>query len=167
MGFVGTGRRFRPGVTTGNTVADLLLRGTAFQTAEVQTNTPVQQRWNDFEFYIADSYKASRAAHRRRRRALLATCASRTRPRTAWRASTRTRSTPTSQSPVQRPALPPGENPCPALGLAGGADGPNRSLRPTKSLLIAPRLGFAWDVNGDGKTALRGGLGLLLQPRAR
>jgi hypothetical protein len=55
---------------------------------------------------------------------------------------------------------PPGTNPCPALGLAGGGDGPNRSVQPTKAILFAPRLGFAWDIFGTGKTAVRGGLGL-------
>jgi hypothetical protein len=29
---------------------------------------------------------------------------------------------------------------------------------------IAPRLGFAWDVKGDGRTALRGGIGMFYEP---
>ena len=31
---------------------------------------------------------------------------------------------------------------------------------PTKFLYIAPRIGVAWDVHGDGKLAVRGGVGL-------
>ena len=51
----------------------------------------------------------------------------------------------------------------PGLGLAGGSDGPNRSLVPTKTLWFAPRLGVAWDVYGDGKMAVRAGLGRFYQ----
>ena len=58
---------------------------------------------------------------------------------------------------------PPGTNPCPALGIPGGSDGPNRQLMPTKFLWFAPRLGVAWDVNGDGKMAIRAGIGRFYQ----
>ena len=42
---------------------------------------------------------------------------------------------------------------------SGGTTGPNRSLFPQDYNNFAPRLGLAWDVNGDGKTAFRAGLG--------
>ena len=48
-------------------------------------------------------------------------------------------------------------NPCP-VG-SGGTFATNRGLVPTNYHDIAPRLGFAWDVFGNGKFALRGGLG--------
>ena len=44
-------------------------------------------------------------------------------------------------------------------GLLGGTTGPNRSLFPQDYNNFAPRLGLAWDINGDGKSALRAGLG--------
>ena len=40
-----------------------------------------------------------------------------------------------------------------------------RSLRESNGLLVAPRLGFAWDALGNGKTAFRGGVGLFYNTR--
>jgi hypothetical protein len=37
----------------------------------------------------------------------------------------------------------------------------------TNGLLFAPRVGFAYDVTGDGKTAVRGGFGVFFNSRAR
>ena len=129
----------------------------------LRNNPNVQQRWHDLEFYLADSYKVS--------------------PR--WTADFGVRFS-HMQPPYMKddamgnfalssvdPALgnspcngieyPPGTNPCPAQGLAGGTDGPNRQLVPTKLLWIAPRVGLAWDVYGDGKMAIRAGVGRFYQ----
>jgi hypothetical protein len=60
----------------------------------------------------------------------------------------------------------PGTDPCSAAGIPGlskGTPGPNRALHENNNHLIAPRLGVSWDPWGNGKTAVRAGLGQFYQ----
>jgi Carboxypeptidase regulatory-like domain len=154
---------FLPGVGTGNFLGDLLLSNVAFNVNELKTNPRVQQRWKDLEFYVADSYKVSprvtadfglRFSHMQP--PFMANDAMGNFVLSAVNPAL-------GNSPCNGIEYPPGTNPCGALGLAGGSDGPNRQLVPTKFLWVAPRLGVAWDVHGDGKLALRAGLGRFYQ----
>ncbi len=151
------------GVNTGNTIGNWLLSGMVWNTSEIRANVPVQQRWKDFEFYVADSYKVSprfTVDYGARMSHLMPT----------YDAQDRTGSfDPSTANPAlgnsscNGMTYPPGTNPCPALGVPGGSDGVNRSLTPIKFLFFAPRLGLAWDVHGNGKTAVRVGGGLFYQ----
>jgi hypothetical protein len=63
-------------------------------------------------------------------------------------------------APCNGLAVPKGTNPC--SGIAGATtptEFSNRSLRKNNYKNIAPRLGVAWDVFKNGKTAIRAGLG--------
>src|SRR5262249_36071201 len=59
-------------------------------------------------------------------------------------------------------AVPPGTNFCQQAGFRGGTAASTRGLSQQKNF-FAPRLGLAWDVSGDGKTAVRAGLGQFYQ----
>jgi hypothetical protein len=49
------------------------------------------------------------------------------------------------------------------LPLSNGTPGSNRALVNNNNHNIAPRIGVAWDVKGDGKTAIRAGIGQFFQ----
>jgi len=52
-----------------------------------------------------------------------------------------------------------GANPCTAAGALGGVAGPNAALMNRNFKGFAPRLSLAWDPTGQGKWAIRSGIG--------
>jgi len=150
------------GDTTGNVLADLLLRDMAFDFSEASADRSIQQRWRDVEGYVSDSWQI--------------------RPHLTFDYGLRWSrfespydlgDTISSFDPAHfDPALgsdpcnglllPPDTNACQQAGLNGGSPGPTRALADTNNY-FAPRLGVAWDVSGNGKTVVRAGLGEFFQ----
>jgi hypothetical protein len=159
-GYLAPDGTYLVGANAGNPIANYLLSGTVWNTGEIHANLSVQQRWKNLAFYVNDSYRATP-----RLTIDLGLRASHFTP--PYEADDRLANFVLDQvdpalgnSPCNGMVYPPGANPCPGLGLPGGGEAENRSLVPVKLLYLAPRLGFAWDVLGNGKTAIRGGLGL-------
>jgi hypothetical protein len=146
--------------TTGNTLGNFLLRDMQWGFSEQDVEHRAELAWEDLEFYVSDSFKASsnltldfgvRASY--------------------FRHPYQDNSLAASFDPASfNPALggdpcngllqPAGTDACGAAGFLGGVDAPDKSLMNPAKLRFAPRVGAAWDISGTGKTAVRAGLGL-------
>src|SRR5207244_11931734 len=118
------------GDTTGNPLADLLLRGMAFDFSEARAERSIQQRWRDVEAYASDSLKLSRVTldyglrwSRFENPYDLGNTISSFDP-SAFNVAL-------GADPCNGMLLPPGSNGCKEAGLRGGTAGPNRALAKT------------------------------------
>jgi hypothetical protein len=129
---------------TGNAIADLLLKDLplgCYSEADHQEN--VLGRWHDLEFYGNDTWKLGS-------RLTLTLGLRWSRYGQPYSANDRITNF--------IPRLYDGSDPASAL-VQAGAQGFNRSLVQQYNKGFQPRLGIAWDIFGDGKTALRLGAG--------
>ena len=166
------------GANTNNPLANLLLPGQVFNSSENSQNATDFRIWHDFEWYVGDSWKIRRnvtltygfrwsffrepySQGNQQANFNLAD----------WSASEAAANPSDACNGV---VVVPGTDPCgkaasalAALGislpLSSGTPGSNRALVNNNNHNIAPRIGVAWDVRGDGKTAVRLGVGQFFQ----
>jgi Carboxypeptidase regulatory-like domain/TonB-dependent Receptor Plug Domain len=145
--------------STGNLLADFLLKDMTFGFTEYSGSRNVPQRWHDLELYAADSWKVSPrvTVDYGVRWSMLFNYYLKDNSMTSFVPSLFNPAL--GDDPCNGLLVVPGTSPCADNGFVGGTAGPNRSLQNEKWDAIAPRLGVAWDIAGDGKTALRLGLG--------
>jgi len=155
-----SGPGFAWGTPTGNQWSDTILKNTMWGVNENNRNPVSDPRWRDVEFYFGDTWKATRTLtldYGIRWSFMPA----------AWLADNKLAAFVPSAydpalgtSPCNGIVLAAGApNGCAALGVAGGVYSKNRSIIPSNNHLIAPRVGFAWDVFGHGNWVLRAGVG--------
>jgi Carboxypeptidase regulatory-like domain/TonB-dependent Receptor Plug Domain len=163
-------------VSTGNLLANILIPGQIFgsDSDEASSNPYAMVRWHDFEWYVGDSWKLKknltvdygfRWSFYREPFSLDNNWANFS--LADWSA---TEAAANPSDACNGVVVVPGTSPCTKeaaflsslgipLPLSAGTPGANRALVNNNNHSIAPRFGIAWDVRGDGKTAVRAGAG--------
>jgi len=161
-----------------NTTLDPTGAGQTFNTSENSVNGLAQVGWHDFEWYLGDTWKIShnvtfsygfRWSFYREPFGIDNKWANFS--LADWSASEAAANPSDACNGI---VIVPGTTPCASqkallsslgvsLPLSNGTPGANRSLVNNNNHTIAPRIGIAWDVMGDGKTAIRLGVGQFYQ----
>jgi hypothetical protein len=140
---------------------DLLTDNTFFGFDETNTMPIGQTRYKNLEFYLGDTWKArpNLTLELGVRYSLLFEPYDERNKISGFLPSAYNPARPPTD-PCNGLVVPKGTNPCAGIpGASTPIEFSNRSLRENSYKNLAPRLGIAWDVFSNGKTALRAGFG--------
>jgi Carboxypeptidase regulatory-like domain len=166
-------------VPTGNNLANILIpqlapdgvtQGAKWGLSESSTNVRNLIQWRDYEFYVGDNWKVTRrlTAEYGVRYSLMYSPYQTNGDFTSFQPSLYDPNKPASDA-CNGLWVVPGRDPCGranakfGTNYSAGINGPNKYLRNQNYHLFAPRLGMVWDPRGDGKMAVRFGIGQFFQ----
>ncbi|MFZ1007585.1 MAG: hypothetical protein WAN65_12155, partial [Candidatus Sulfotelmatobacter sp.] len=155
---------------SGNPLVDLLTQGSQYGFSENSANLFPTAIWHQFEFYVQDNWKVRKnlTLEYGFRWSFLRQPIEQHNHIASWSLADYNPALPGSDA-CNGLVIVPGTDPCGAsnalLGtsFSHGTPGVDKALVPNNNHAIAPRLGISWDPRGDGKTAVRLGVGQFFQ----